>query len=237
MIASPMNLSMVPFSAKIFAPRSVNNSLRRATRSVAGIDSLSGVKFRISQNMTLTVRFFPPSPSRWPLRSQTAPTLHRPVPNKPTGLPYRISPKNRVAHPDSLVTISVLNGELAIVAPAIKAAMPDPTDMCMLNPISEVNLSRFVPIATIAKHQDIAPKRIISGTLAIQPNAWLTTNRDKTREITTRRPIPRNENKIAVSSGFSRLGWSSVTVMAQISWKIGTVSDMRPGCVSSWKCS
>ncbi len=66
----------------------------------------------------------------------------------------------------TLVITSVEEGRLAMQAPAISAAMPDPTFMCGLTPVVRLKIGSMLwPKNTTVKHQASAAVRVSSGGL------------------------------------------------------------------------
>ncbi|MNC85648.1 hypothetical protein D3C83_12580 [compost metagenome] len=69
MIASPMNLSMVPYSSVMQKPSAPNSVLSIVTSAGGVKSSLTVVKLRTSENMMVSSRVSPPSWSFEPLFS------------------------------------------------------------------------------------------------------------------------------------------------------------------------
>ncbi len=98
-------------------------------------------------------------------------------------------------------------------------------------------VSRLAPRNTIAKHQLIAPTRMISGARAIQRKMIGISVRDTTAAITARTKMPAKDSTIGRMCGDSRFGWSRMTTIAQTSSITSRPSAMRPGTVSSSNAS
>ncbi len=75
---------------------------------------------------------------------------------------------------------------------------------------------------------------MISGILAIQRKPIGTTYLASRTAMAISRAVPRNDSSIGAMLGSSKLGCRAMTMIAQMSWKISSPSEMRPTSVSSW---